>query len=255
MPDARSPELLRIHPIRPVGVAVSAAALCFVAGLGAAATLLERDATPPPDRCALPAGIELDALTAADRSMVVRRALACVDYERGRATLAEYRAAIAEAPPPTPMPPLAMATVMWASTIRDVSTEYSSLNWSAGRVLGAPDVFPAGGDQVNAWASRGADDRVEHLEVGFATPRRLSAVEIFETFNPGAVSRVELIGVDGSHRIAYQGAAETLSTPSHRRRVEVGCTDVAIAAIRITVDSPAVPGWNEIDAIGGTTCD
>jgi len=28
-----------------------------------------------------------------------------------------------------------------------------------------------------------------------------------------------------------------------------------VVAIRVTLDTAAVPGWNELDAIGGLTCD
>ncbi|MCA9676542.1 MAG: hypothetical protein KC464_16030 [Myxococcales bacterium] len=234
-------------------LAVSAAALCFVTGV--AVTTSMTGAAPPrrPDPCALPAGMDLGQLAERDRAAVVRAAMACVDYEHGRIGAEDYRAArlrpaamaIAAAPPP----------VMWAATVREASSEYSDGSWSAAQVLGPPDVYPVAGDQVSAWASRGADDRVETLEVGLAAPHRLSAVEVYETFNAGAVSRIELIGVDGSHQVAYDGAAAALGSAAFRRHVEVGCTDVAITAIRVTIDSPAVPGWNEIDAIGGVPCD
>jgi len=121
-------------------------------------------------------------------------------------------------------------------------------------VLGAPDVYPAHGDNTNAWASLGADDRPEWLEVGFAQPMPISAVEVYETFNPGAVSSIELITADGARIPAYQGVAGATGQTSNKLRAEVGCTDASIVGVRVHVASTVVAGWNELDAIGIVPC-
>lgn len=236
--------------------ATAAIALAFGAGLGGGA-LLTAASVPPPDPCALPGGVELGALTSADRSWIAHRAVACSDREHGRITAAEYRAAIASndatpiaiavEPPPRP-------AIVWAATVRSVSSQWSDTDWSAARVLGAPDAAP-GSDDPNAWASLGADDRVEWIEVGLAQPRRLSAVQVFESYNPGAVSRVELITTSGAHVVAFAGGPMRMGETANMRMFELACTDEPIAAIHVTVDSMAVSGWNELDAIGGVPCD
>jgi len=234
-------------PLAAPGVAAAAAALAFVVGFGAGA---RGGRAAPVDPCGLPAGIETASLSPRDQTFVVRHALACRDLDHARISADDFRATWRE-PPPAAAPP----APVWASSVREVSTEYAADRWSASRALGAPDVYPAGGDEANAWASRGADDRVEYLEVGFAPARRIAAVDVFETFNPGAVSRIELIGSDGSRRLAFAGAAEARPRPSFQRHVELDCTDVPIVAVRLTIDSPAVAGWNEIDAVGVTPCE
>jgi hypothetical protein len=226
-------------------IAVAATALAFVAGFGAGTA----SHVPPRDPCALPAGIDLAALPASDRSFALRHALACRDLEAGRISADRFRA-LWDAPAP-----VAIASPMWASSVRSASTEYSNDTWSAARALGAPDVYPAGGDQVNAWASRGADDRIEHLELAFDSARRISAVDVFETYNPGAVSRIELIAADGTRLTVHDARAEALGRPSFQRHVDFACTSQPIAAVRLTIDSPAVAGWNEIDAVGVTPCE
>lgn len=143
----------------------------------------------------------------------------------------------------------AAVVVEWASTVRDVSSQYGSDQWSAQQALGAPNVFPADGDNAEAWASLTADGQAEFIEVGYDRPMRASGVDIYETFNPGAVNGVELIGEGGTHQMAVSGNG------SQPLRVRFGCTSDRIVAVRIEVDSATVAGWNEIDAIGLVPCE
>jgi hypothetical protein len=52
----------------------------------------------------------------------------------------------------------------------------------------------------------------------------------------------------------HSAPAEPRSNGHVRRRVEFACTDKAVVGVRVTIDSHEVPGWNEIDAIGGRPC-
>lgn len=201
------------------------------------------------ERCRWPE-VAVQTLPAAERSLVVRRALLCHDLERGRITSDDYSAAVtALYTRPLPPPP-APAPMVWASTVRAVSSQYTESSWSAARALGAPDVPVLGADHVNAWASLTADGQPEFLEVGLPEPVHLSAVEVFESYNPGAVSQIELISESGARQQIGGGAAST----SRSRRATVECTAERIVAVRVSVDSQRVPGWNELDAIGAQPC-
>jgi hypothetical protein len=239
---------------------MSGAAICL-ATASLAASLTPRRHVAAVDPCALPAGFDLDAVGPQDRSLALRRALLCRDLEHGRISIEAYRAhtrELDEASGRPAAPQLVAAevppTIAWAARVVAWSSQYSETSWSAARVIGPPDVYPRGGDDVNAWASLGADDRVEFLEVAFDRPHRLSGVDVYETFNPGAVTRIELIGVDGSRQVVHAQGAQPIGRPSHLGQVRFPCTETAIAAVRVTIDSPSVAGWNEIDAIGGVTC-
>jgi hypothetical protein len=184
----------------------------------------------------------------------VRRLLACSDLTHDRISADQYQQTIAAidkdwSKPPAPQP----ASIVWASTVRGFSSQYSATSWSAHQALGAPNVFPANGDNASAWASLGADDRDEWLEVGFDRPSAISGVEIFETYNPGAVERVELITESG-RVIETQPAAIAPGAASVKRTVSVQCTREPIVAVRVHVASMKVAGWNEIDAIGVVPC-
>lgn len=200
---------------------------------------------------------DTSALSTRDRGLVARRLLACSDVTHGRITPTEYRAqltAIDTAWMKTAPVIVAAPAIQWASTVRGVSTQYTASSWAATKVLGAPDVFPGGGDNANAWASLGADDQDEWIEVGFAQPMQASAVEIYETFNPGSISAIELVDAGGERSTAYQGAPGATGQTANKLRAEITCTGSPIVAVRVKLASAMVPGWNELDAIGLVPC-
>ena len=141
----------------------------------------------------------------------------------------------------------------WASLVRDFSTEYSTSSWSAHQALGAPDVYPRSGDIEGAWASREPDAKSEFLELGFDRPMRMRALEIYETFNPGAITSVELITEQGT-RIVEPRREFARSGGAARSTFGTACTAERIVAVRISVASGNVPGCNEIDAVGMLPC-
>jgi hypothetical protein len=141
---------------------------------------------------------------------------------------------------------------VWASTVNGVSSQYTASSWSAAQLLGPPDVFPQSGDNAKAWASLGADDRDEWVDVGFDRAGSVSGVEIYETYNPGAVDRVELVTASGAVIEAQVAAAST--APSIRRLASVSCTKEPVVAVRVHLASMRVAGWNELDAIGVVPC-
>jgi hypothetical protein len=196
--------------------------------------------------------VATDGLDPHARALVARRVLACQDYEHGRITKQDYRAMIAHidgdfAPP-------AKQRVMWASSVLGFSTQYSDTAWSAQQALGAPNVYPNHGDIQQAWASRTADGQDEWIELGFDVPRSISAVEIYETYNPGAIGTVELITTSGQ-RIQLRGPTlERTASPSNKLVLQTSCTAEPIAAVRINVESTGTPGWNELDAVGLVPC-
>jgi len=208
------------------------------------------------DDCALPAGAATLAPEA--QGEIARHVMACRDLEHGRIKHDDYRRMIGALAPP-------VDKIEWASSVRAVSTEYSTTSWSAQQVLGPPDVFPAAGDNPRAWASRDADAPTEFIEVGFAQPTAMRELQIFETYNPGAISSVETIGPSGK-RTTYYACSGQFTTgacagPAVRAagagaqisRVALTCGE-PIVAVRVTLASGAVPGWNELDAIGGVPC-
>jgi hypothetical protein len=137
----------------------------------------------------------------------------------------------------------------WASTAR-ASSEYGAANYSASQATGTPNVRFYG-DNAQAWATRLADAADEWIELTFANPVPAAAVRVRQNFNPGAIVRVDVIDTAGGVQTVFQGT-DTNVYP----RASIGwlvvkfpTTAQPIERVRLSLDSVAVRGWNEIDAV------
>jgi hypothetical protein len=162
----------------------------------------------------------------------------------------------------TPAPPAVASAAyspVWASHVVGFSSQYTDTSWSARAALGAPDTFPRAGDINTAWATRAPDAEGEFIEVGFATPMRIRAVVAVETFNPGAITTVTAGLASGTRQVLVREGVTPLGGEQFGARQRVfdlrECTADPVASLRLDLDSAAVPGWNEIDAIGVVPCD
>jgi hypothetical protein len=117
------------------------------------------------------------------------------------------------------------------------------------QATGPPDT-PLAGDCNTAWASLGADNQDEWLLLEYAEPVLPAAVLIYETFNPGAVHRVTAFRLSGEEVEVWKGKDPT-PVGSDRGISEIPLKmDFKTNRLRIHIHSTAVPGWNEIDAVG-----
>jgi len=142
----------------------------------------------------------------------------------------------------------------YASKTIKFSSQYSSGNWSATKALGKEDVYPKYGDFLNAWASLTDDNQREFLELSFDTLQTVRTIEIFETYNPGAIDTVYLRDVSTKKwkKIYAKAAVTNLEDKSRIFSIYFIETDYFVDAIRLAINSPAVDGWNEIDAVAIT---
>lgn len=130
------------------------------------------------------------------------------------------------------------------------SSEYTSDAWSAVQALGQPDTYPAYGDIPTAWASVSPDGQSEFLELGFDDPAPINSISIYETLAPGAVTKVSVRNPStGSWVEVWSGTAVAAGDASRIFNVTFPLTSFPVDAIRIDLNSPAVPDWNEIDAV------
>jgi predicted outer membrane repeat protein len=138
----------------------------------------------------------------------------------------------------------------WASQVLGFSSQYSENAWAAARALGQPDTYPTYGDISTAWASETADDSPEYLELGFDNPGPISAVAIYETLAPGAVTKVSVRNATNSQWVeVYSGVAVPAAAAARIFTVNFPTTAFPVDGVRIDLDSQAVPDWNEIDAV------
>ena len=148
------------------------------------------------------------------------------------------------------------AQVQVVDTVLAVSSEYGtsdficSESYSACRITGNPDVYPGYGDDADAWSPATADDNREFIVVGFATPAFVDTVYIYETYNPGAVDTVYVRNAaTGAWEMVWSGTAFDFGNAGRIFKAGFPMTTYLVDAVRLALNSPAVEGYNEIDAV------
>lgn len=122
-------------------------------------------------------------------------------------------------------------------------------SWSADQMIGAPDVNTYG-DNGNAWASMDQDKGNEWVKLTFKKPVYATEVRIRMTYNPGAISKIEVLDQQNKSETVWQGTdKEKYNKKIAYYVAEFEKTQSLVNAVKITLDSKAVPGWNEIDAV------
>jgi hypothetical protein len=138
-----------------------------------------------------------------------------------------------------------------AGGARHTSTRERGVAWSPHRAVGPPDT-PAAGDFHTAWASATADGSDEWLELEFAEPVATVEVRAYESFNPGAIASVSVFDERGREFAIAQAVTDRAPGPGVNvaKFVVPGGGSVRTRRVKLYVDSVAVRGWNEIDAVG-----
>jgi hypothetical protein len=140
------------------------------------------------------------------------------------------------------------AIEQWASGA-EASSEYGADSWSAQQATGTADT-PEAGDMVTAWAAASADDQVETLTLRFAQPVIPTGIEIYETYNPGAVAKIEVLDPNTDEWVVvWEGVADTAGEELAVFSPPLTPVDFATDQVRLSIDEPLIPGWNEIDAV------
>lgn len=121
--------------------------------------------------------------------------------------------------------------------------------WGPEQATGEPDT-PNAGDMQTAWASKTPDGDDEWLLVEYAEPVIPKTISVYETFNPGALNRVTVFKLDGSEVEVWKGDDPTApNSVSGVSEISVKI-DFKVARVKLYLNSKAVAGWNEIDAVG-----
>lgn len=208
------------------------------------------------ERCALPSWISELPTSQSTADRLARYAVLCNEMNSGRMDIDDYRQRVdalwAEPKIVTGVGVAPIDPVQWASGVVSFSSQYSTSSWSAQQVLGPPNVGSSGSDSAQAWATEDQDRGQESIVLSYSRPQRVRSVEIYETYNPGAVTRVELLDSDG--RVVGEHSRPAGYDYNSLRTITFGCTDVAVESVRIVMDTTKVSGWNEIDAVGLHPC-
>jgi RNA polymerase sigma factor (sigma-70 family) len=123
------------------------------------------------------------------------------------------------------------------------------VHWDHAQATGAPDTAEAG-DKPTAWAPLKAGSGEQWLQLGYDKSVELKEVNIHETYNPGAISKVAALMPDGSEKVLWQGTAVKPDSGEESLETSVPVPPGTTSSqIKIYVDTDRVGSWPEIDAV------
>jgi hypothetical protein len=143
----------------------------------------------------------------------------------------------------------ASMTTRFANKLVAYSSQNSAAQFNAGQVLGTPSIYPAYVLHPNAWIGNSADGQREYVILGFANAAPINYINIYQTFGAGAVDTVFVKNPSTNlYEVVYSGTA--VSTPdSVIKQLNFPLTSFNVSEVRIALNSPAVSGFNAIDAV------
>ena len=108
----------------------------------------------------------------------------------------------------------------WVDTVTGFSSERDDDAYAARQLVGPPRVYPMHGHAAGAWQpkSAGAGSKTEYVEVRFANPLYISAIEVYECFGAGAVVSIALwSGESSGWDVVWKGEATGANLPKEAR--------------------------------------
>lgn len=123
--------------------------------------------------------------------------------------------------------------------------------WGPEQAAGAPDTHGQG-DIQTAWASATPDGQPEWLSLRWSSPIEATGVSVYQTYNPGAISRISVALGDGTEETVWTADAPPPG-PGGASAASILVARLSgpkrIDRVKVYIDSGRVPGWNEIDAV------
>jgi len=139
--------------------------------------------------------------------------------------------------------------IQWAYKVNKFSSQFSNKVRAANQILGKPNVLPAGGSSVCAWAVEKKSNQAAFIRVAFEKPIKAIQVAVAESYNPGAIEKIILYGKDNQVLIVYQNTPKLLDTSSRMLNVFFEPAPFDIIEGELVLQPEKVPDF-EIDAFG-----
>jgi len=146
------------------------------------------------------------------------------------------------------------ASLQWADTLIDFSSQYGTGSRSAAQALGPPDTTSYG-DRSTAWATSSTNMGLQHIAVGYDRPVFVTGVTVRETYRSGFVRQIELIDVGGGHHVVWAGVDPNELGQIADFTVEFPQTDYLVKGVKVTIDTDHTTSREQIDAIALHTSD
>lgn len=205
-------------------------------------------ATPAPGEFSLPNGVVAapgGVVWVSDNSGEYSAVSALrLQVDQASAATAQALAATPE-PSAQPSPPASALTRQWASEA--IASSFYAPDYDPEGATGPPDVT-ACQDSPDAWAAADPNG-LETLELRFRAPVFAVGVTVYQSYNPGFVTRVELIDERGEARTVYTAEPAPATGCPLPLAITFDQTLTRVGAVRLTVDQRPGANWNEIDAV------
>lgn len=142
--------------------------------------------------------------------------------------------------------------VQWAAEVIRYSSQYGQTSYSAQQVLGAPNMLPRFGSSQVAWAPAKEDNTIiDYVWVRFEEPIQVQQIVIAENLNPGAISKIYLFNEKNRRKLVYENDDfGGFYGPGRLFRHFIDRTEYKVTSLRLELNTAAVAGMNQIDAIG-----
>jgi len=130
----------------------------------------------------------------------------------------------------------------------EADTERETVDWGAIQAVGEPNTEGCG-DFRTAWATEQPNGQGA-LTLYYVQLVKPTAILIHEIYNPGFITRVAVIDVQGVEHVVYQAEPALSFQCPFVRVILINDADYGTNTIKITVDqSTSIGGWNQIDAV------
>lgn len=139
----------------------------------------------------------------------------------------------------------------YANSVIAASSEYSPVEFGAIQTLGTPNAFPNYGSNPAAWLGETNSSR-EFIVVKFPSPDSVNFIDIYETFNTGAIDSIyfEDVTVPGVFNLVWYGTAQKGPNVAIKNKIEFpSLTNYKVSAVRLAFNTAAVGGLTSVDAI------
>ncbi|MBE2182065.1 MAG: PPC domain-containing protein [Anaerolineae bacterium] len=149
----------------------------------------------------------------------------------------------------TPVPGVSGGEIrQWASSA-EATSEYSTNGWDAGQVVGEPNTAECG-DWTTAWATASSSEAAS-ITVMFDIAVIATEINIYQTYNPGAIVSVELV-LEGGDTVEVLDSADPVGNtdcPGVFTVDAAGLSAEPVVGVIINLDQSITGNWNEIDAV------
>jgi len=140
-------------------------------------------------------------------------------------------------------------SVIWASEVIDVSSQYAPYEYSALQALKRPNVLPGGGESPYAWRPK-SPNKEEFIVVAFDPPIKAKQIAIAESENPGAIKKVVAYDTEYNDHVLFELTPRKLPIESRLLNLFFETAEFEIEAVKVVIDGSISEGYHSIDGIG-----